>query len=162
MCATERTVSIWNIEHGSMRRNTFLFHHQKKGGPRSGLQAEARRCRRRAGREVRLLPDDAKTSPTLFGRLAVSPPDQAAWNAFVERYGPRILLWRKAWALPSIHRGPRDRLRQGCGDSLLSCEDFDITHDNCMPSSESVSSHRRSSERPSLVLEIHIPGLDTP
>jgi RNA polymerase sigma factor (sigma-70 family) len=45
------------------------------------------------------VPDDSKTSPTLLGRLAISPPDQAAWNEFVARYGPRILLWCRAWGL---------------------------------------------------------------
>jgi RNA polymerase sigma-70 factor (ECF subfamily) len=37
--------------------------------------------------------DDSRTSATLLGRLAVFPPDQAAWHEFVDRYGPRILKW---------------------------------------------------------------------
>jgi RNA polymerase sigma factor (sigma-70 family) len=45
------------------------------------------------------VPDDSKTSPTLLGRLAVAPPDQSAWNEFVERYGPSILLWCRAHGL---------------------------------------------------------------
>jgi RNA polymerase sigma-70 factor (ECF subfamily) len=45
------------------------------------------------------VPDDSKTSPTLLGRLAVAPPDQAAWNEFVGRYGPSILLWCRAHGL---------------------------------------------------------------
>jgi RNA polymerase sigma factor (sigma-70 family) len=43
--------------------------------------------------------DDSKTSLTLLGRMACSPPDQAAWCDFVDRYGPRILHWCRAWAL---------------------------------------------------------------
>jgi RNA polymerase sigma factor (sigma-70 family) len=43
--------------------------------------------------------DESKTSPTLLRRLAASPPDQAAWNAFVDRYGPLILNWCRAWGL---------------------------------------------------------------
>lgn len=42
---------------------------------------------------------DDSTSTTLLGRLAVSPPDQAAWNEFVERYGPRIFQWCRRWGL---------------------------------------------------------------
>lgn len=37
--------------------------------------------------------DDSQTSSTLLGRLATFPPDQAAWNEFVDRYGPRIVRW---------------------------------------------------------------------
>jgi RNA polymerase sigma-70 factor (ECF subfamily) len=43
--------------------------------------------------------DDSKTSRTLLGRLAVSPPDESAWQEFVERYGPRIIYWCRAWKL---------------------------------------------------------------
>jgi len=43
--------------------------------------------------------DDSKTSPTLLGRLAVFPPDEVAWAEFVDRYGPRILKWCRAWRL---------------------------------------------------------------
>jgi RNA polymerase sigma factor (sigma-70 family) len=43
--------------------------------------------------------DDSKTSRTLLGRLAVSPPDERAWEEFVERYGPRIIHWCRAWKL---------------------------------------------------------------
>ena len=44
-------------------------------------------------------PDQSKTSATLLGRLAASPPDQAAWSDFVDRYGPRILKWCRAGGL---------------------------------------------------------------
>jgi len=43
--------------------------------------------------------DDSNTSLTLLARLACSPPDQAAWCEFVDRYGPRILQWCRAWRL---------------------------------------------------------------
>jgi RNA polymerase sigma factor (sigma-70 family) len=43
--------------------------------------------------------DESKTSPTLLGRLAASPLDQAASNEFVDRYGPRLLQWSRAWGL---------------------------------------------------------------
>ena len=42
---------------------------------------------------------DDSTSVTLLGRLVSSPPDQKAWNEFVERYGPRIFQWCRAWGL---------------------------------------------------------------
>jgi RNA polymerase sigma factor (sigma-70 family) len=42
---------------------------------------------------------DDSTSSLLLGRLALSPPDQAAWSEFVERYGPRIFHWCRAWGL---------------------------------------------------------------
>ena len=43
--------------------------------------------------------DDLKTSRTLLGRLAASPTDEKAWQEFVERYGPRIIHWCRAWKL---------------------------------------------------------------
>ncbi len=42
---------------------------------------------------------DASTSPTLLGRLARSPADQAAWAEFVRRYGPQIQGWCSRWGL---------------------------------------------------------------
>jgi RNA polymerase sigma factor (sigma-70 family) len=39
------------------------------------------------------------TSPTLLGRLGQSPSDQAAWAAFIDRYGPRIFAWCQHWNL---------------------------------------------------------------
>jgi RNA polymerase sigma factor (sigma-70 family) len=42
---------------------------------------------------------DDSTSSTLLGQLALSPPDEAAWSRFVERYGPRIFQWCRAWGL---------------------------------------------------------------
>jgi RNA polymerase sigma-70 factor (ECF subfamily) len=42
---------------------------------------------------------DSGTSPTLLGRLARSPADQAAWGEFVGRYGPRIHGWCRHWGL---------------------------------------------------------------
>jgi RNA polymerase sigma-70 factor (ECF subfamily) len=41
----------------------------------------------------------APTSPTLLGKLARVPTDQAAWDAFVERYGPKIYGWCRRWDL---------------------------------------------------------------
>jgi RNA polymerase sigma-70 factor (ECF subfamily) len=43
-------------------------------------------------------PDQA-TSPTLLSRLRHTPSDQAAWEEFVERYGPRIYSWCRRWNL---------------------------------------------------------------
>jgi RNA polymerase sigma-70 factor (ECF subfamily) len=43
--------------------------------------------------------DESKTSSTLIGRLAVFPPDEDAWNQFVNRYGPRVLKWCRAHGL---------------------------------------------------------------
>src|SRR5690349_3856948 len=39
----------------------------------------------------------SRTSPTLLGRLRQNPTDQAAWDAFVARYGPKILGWCRQW-----------------------------------------------------------------
>lgn len=44
-------------------------------------------------------PADASTSPTLLGRLARSPADEAAWAEFVQRYGPLIQGWCRRWGL---------------------------------------------------------------
>lgn len=44
-------------------------------------------------------PVNASTSPTLLGRLARSPADQAAWAEFVGRYGPQVLGWCQRWGL---------------------------------------------------------------
>ena len=45
------------------------------------------------------VPDNSKTSVTLLARLACFPPNQAAWSEFVDRYGPRIIQWCRAWGL---------------------------------------------------------------
>jgi RNA polymerase sigma-70 factor (ECF subfamily) len=42
---------------------------------------------------------NVSTSPTLLGRLACSPTDQAAWDEFVARYGPQIHGWCQRWGL---------------------------------------------------------------
>jgi RNA polymerase sigma factor (sigma-70 family) len=42
---------------------------------------------------------DDSTSSTLLGQLALAPPDEAAWGQFVDRYGPRIFQWCRAWGL---------------------------------------------------------------
>jgi len=42
---------------------------------------------------------DKATSPTLLSRLRHAPADQAAWDEFVERYGPRIYSWCRCWNL---------------------------------------------------------------
>jgi RNA polymerase sigma-70 factor (ECF subfamily) len=41
------------------------------------------------------------TSPTLLGRLAREPFDQAAWDEFVDRYAGRIYAWCRRWRLPA-------------------------------------------------------------
>ncbi|MFO0823894.1 MAG: sigma-70 family RNA polymerase sigma factor [Gemmataceae bacterium] len=42
---------------------------------------------------------DPQTSPTLLGRLRHSPTDEAAWEEFLRRYGPRIHGWCRGWGL---------------------------------------------------------------
>lgn len=42
------------------------------------------------------------TSPTLLGRLRLSPENQSAWNEFVERYGPIIQGWCRHWGLQTV------------------------------------------------------------
>jgi len=44
-------------------------------------------------------PANLTTSPTLLGRLARSPADQAAWGEFVARYAPQIDGWCRRWGL---------------------------------------------------------------
>ena len=41
----------------------------------------------------------SQTSITLMGRLRQTPTDQAAWNDFVARYGPKIYQWCRHWRL---------------------------------------------------------------
>jgi RNA polymerase sigma-70 factor (ECF subfamily) len=43
--------------------------------------------------------DASVTSLTLLGRLRGNPGDQAAWNAFVDRYGRKIYGWTRARGL---------------------------------------------------------------
>lgn len=43
--------------------------------------------------------DDSNTDVGMLARLGDTPLDQAAWEAFVERYGPRIHGWCRAWRL---------------------------------------------------------------
>jgi RNA polymerase sigma-70 factor (ECF subfamily) len=42
---------------------------------------------------------ESQTSPTLLGRVRQNPNDEAAWQVFVERYGPRIYGWCRQWGL---------------------------------------------------------------
>src|SRR5262245_42517858 len=42
---------------------------------------------------------DARTSPSLLGRLRQLPANEAAWGEFVDRYGPRIHAWCRHWHL---------------------------------------------------------------
>ena len=42
---------------------------------------------------------DPGTSLTLLIRLRQAPADQAAWSAFVERYGPKLYGWCRHWNL---------------------------------------------------------------
>src|SRR5262245_17967310 len=44
-------------------------------------------------------PNGSTTSVTLLGRLRNDPTDQAAWRAFVDRYGRRIYSWCRHWGL---------------------------------------------------------------
>src|SRR5438105_5570316 len=41
----------------------------------------------------------ARTSPTLLGKLARFPADQAAWGEFARRYGRKIYGWCRHWQL---------------------------------------------------------------
>ena len=43
--------------------------------------------------------DDSTTSASLLLRVALFPPDDAAWSDFVDRYGHRIASWCLAWGL---------------------------------------------------------------
>jgi RNA polymerase sigma factor (sigma-70 family) len=54
------------------------------------------------GPETRMARHDearSETSITLLARVALSPPEPDAWNEFVDRYGPRIVKWSRAWGL---------------------------------------------------------------
>jgi RNA polymerase sigma-70 factor (ECF subfamily) len=43
--------------------------------------------------------EDSDTSVSLIDRLRHHPDDHAAWGRFVDRYGPRILGWCRAWGI---------------------------------------------------------------
>jgi RNA polymerase sigma-70 factor (ECF subfamily) len=43
--------------------------------------------------------DSLPTSPSLLERLRNWPRDEAAWDDFVKRYGPRIYGWCQRWGL---------------------------------------------------------------
>jgi RNA polymerase sigma-70 factor (ECF subfamily) len=40
-----------------------------------------------------------RTRATLLGRLGRNPADAAAWDQFVQRYGPKIYEWCRRWRL---------------------------------------------------------------
>jgi RNA polymerase sigma-70 factor (ECF subfamily) len=42
---------------------------------------------------------DSRTRATLLGRLRADPADSRTWAEFVDHYGPRILVWCRAWGL---------------------------------------------------------------
>jgi RNA polymerase sigma-70 factor (ECF subfamily) len=42
---------------------------------------------------------DSDTSVTLIDKLTHQTDDREVWNRFVDRYGPRILSWCRAWGL---------------------------------------------------------------
>lgn len=42
---------------------------------------------------------DSQTSTTLLRRLQQNPTDEAAWSAFVDRYGRMIYRWCRHWGL---------------------------------------------------------------
>jgi RNA polymerase sigma factor (sigma-70 family) len=44
-------------------------------------------------------PSMLRTSTSLLLRLRQETQDQAAWNAFVDRYGPQIFAWCRRWGL---------------------------------------------------------------
>jgi RNA polymerase sigma factor (sigma-70 family) len=44
-------------------------------------------------------PADSGTRITLLGRLRRDPTNQAAWNEFVDQYGPKIVGWCQKWNL---------------------------------------------------------------
>jgi RNA polymerase sigma-70 factor (ECF subfamily) len=44
-------------------------------------------------------PPQSETSTTLLARLQQAPADPAAWQGFVQRYGPRIVGWCRQWGL---------------------------------------------------------------
>jgi len=41
----------------------------------------------------------SRTRATLLGRLRADPTDQRTWAEFVDHYGPKILVWCRAWHL---------------------------------------------------------------
>ncbi|WP_439627817.1 RNA polymerase sigma factor [Gemmata sp.] len=45
------------------------------------------------------LDDEISTSTTLLRRVAAQPADDAAWDAFVDRYGRMIFRWCRGWNL---------------------------------------------------------------
>lgn len=43
--------------------------------------------------------DESTTSPTLLDHLRHHPGDQAAWTAFIDRYGRKVYAWARRWGL---------------------------------------------------------------
>jgi RNA polymerase sigma-70 factor (ECF subfamily) len=43
--------------------------------------------------------ENSTTHASLLARLGHDPTDQAAWEEFVDRYGPKIHAWCRAWRL---------------------------------------------------------------
>ena len=41
----------------------------------------------------------SRTRVTLLGRLRADPSDQQTWSEFVDHYGPRVVVWCRAWGL---------------------------------------------------------------
>jgi RNA polymerase sigma-70 factor (ECF subfamily) len=44
-------------------------------------------------------PSALRTSASMLARLRQGERDQAAWSAFVERYGPQLYSWGRRWGL---------------------------------------------------------------
>jgi RNA polymerase sigma-70 factor (ECF subfamily) len=44
-------------------------------------------------------PAEDSTNPSLLYQLRKKPGDPAAWQAFVEQYGPKLLVWCQQWGL---------------------------------------------------------------
>ena len=42
---------------------------------------------------------ESRTSASLLARLRAAPADQAAWAAFVDRYGRKVYGWCRHWGL---------------------------------------------------------------
>jgi RNA polymerase sigma-70 factor (ECF subfamily) len=86
--------AAWAAPYSFMNESPAHLHLREQGGIRFD-----KGTRSHAGVPLMKFHAASLTSETLLGRLRHSPDDQAAWNRFVERYGPKIYGWCCQWRL---------------------------------------------------------------
>src|SRR5262249_55617213 len=94
-------------------RLRIFFRRPRRGRTNEGLRSAPLRERLRRLYQARLIgpspegrtmtePTTSATRVSLLGRLRLNPLDQAAWNEFVDRYGPMIFRWCRQQGLQGV------------------------------------------------------------